>query len=240
MSAELNLILKTSNKIEKRVLPRFPLNYLTFRLQGEEDRSLSTFSVKDISLTGVQLERNSGTKGLEVGSTLKGTLSWYGERCFISAEIKWVKEKRLGLHFEESKIVRSKIESFLEISNFVRNLRPLHKDKYEIHKPQGLKYWLQADGPIELFVWTHTNGEIAKFQIILFKDFIEWDIKGTQTGDVINKRNLETPLLSEEEFAFQLDPHRNESRIEKAKTFLSKLSTDHIDQITLDFLIRNI
>ena len=54
MEPQLNLIKNVSAKIEKRVFPRFPFSYLTFK--GAHCAEGKVFEVVDISLTGMTME----------------------------------------------------------------------------------------------------------------------------------------------------------------------------------------
>ncbi len=232
MGIALNLINNDEGKIEKRVLPRFPLNYLTFKLVGDETKGLSAFSVIDISYSGTQLEKKYGEIELKLNDKIEGNLRWYGQNCYVSGSIKWIQGNRVGVQFDENSLMLKKVEAFLDISNFIDNLRPLHLDRYKMKKPQGLKYWLQAEGPVELFVWMNTDDTLSKFQIILFKDFVEWSSGEMKSGEVISKRNLETPLLTKEELAFRFDNNLDDLKVKKAKNFLERLGSKYFDSET--------
>ncbi len=240
MTFALNLITNEEGKIEKRVLPRFPLNYLTFKLSDDASKGLNTFSVVDISETGAQLERKLGTIENKVGDKIQGNFRWHGHECNIAAEVMWVQDSRLGIRFDQSKESEAKIQNFLNISNFIANLRPLHSDKYNIKTPVGLKYWLQAEGPVEVFVWTDQSDAMTKFQIVLFKNVIEWTEKQVRSGEVISKRNVESPLFDNEEIAFRFDNDLNDIQLQKARNFLDKLNNQLIDSEFLDLMKRSL
>ncbi len=242
MAKALNLVSTDSGKIEKRVFPRYPLNHLTFRSKENTDKALSTFEIIDISMTGMQLEKKFGDQDHQRGDHIQGVISWYGEKCDVFGVVKWSKDNRIGILFDESPLAQEKIQNFLNIDSFIKNLKPLHEDRFGLPRPQGLHYWLRADGPLELFVWSYNGGqEIAKFQIIMFRDFIEWeDNRGKKSGLVLTRRDLETPLFTEDEFAFKLDSDIDPKKRERAQRFLEKIPRSYLDPEVHAFLLRKI
>ncbi len=242
MLKSLNLVPSESGKIEKRVFPRYPLNHLTFRIKEDSERALSTFEVVDISLSGMQVEKKIGDQDFKRGDHIQGIISWYGQKCDIFGVVKWSKGNRIGVLFDESPLAQEKIQGFLNIDHFIQNLKPLHDKKFGISKPQELHYWLRADGPLELFVWSYNGGqEIAKFQIIMFRDFVEWeDNLGNKSGTVLTRRDLETPLFTEDEFAFQLDSKLDGQKLKRAEKFIQKIPRSYLDPEVHAFLLRKI
>lgn len=211
---------------EKRILPRYPLCYLIFKAQGQDH----SYEVKNISMTGMQLELREETNPHCVGDELIGQLSWQGRRCSMRAEVKWVKSAKVGVQFNfPNEQARRDFQIFIDLKQIVASLKPLHELEVS-EKPSNLSCWLRADGPVELFIWRDLSGQfISQFQIIIFDQFIEWDHNsGLITGKVLSKRDLETPLFSEDEFIFSVDPVFNEKRRSVAQGFIQDiLKTRH-------------
>ena len=70
------------------------------------------------------------------------------------------------------------------------------------------------------------------------ENFIEWkDTKGLQTGRVISKRDIDTPLISEDEFVFKLDDGIDDDKIGMAKKLLTNVDVDKLSQDALDFML---
>lgn len=234
MENHLSLIKTDYQDIEKRIFPRFPFSYLTFKAQNGVERA---FAVKDISYTGMQLSLKDGGHPYKVGETVKGELHWRGAVLALNAEVKWVHGQRLGVKFEETHNFENAIKDFLSIDNIIRGMRALHQSRMDFDIPSDLQYWLQADGPVEVFIWTHTDGEIARFQCVLMDSFVEYqDGKGLKSGRVLTKRDLDTPLVQEDEFVFEMDETLDEERLAFAQQVVLKIPQNFLPKDVFDFL----
>src|SRR5690554_4887137 len=235
MVRHLNLVQSDFEKLEKRVLPRFPFCYLTFKSDSDGAR---VFEIKDISHSGMQLASRSEAVEAGVGQDIRGEIHWHGRNLKVAGQVKWSKDNRLGVEFANLPKLREEVNQFLKVENFARSLKPLHKAELGLELPAKLKYWLRADGPAEVFVWRHNHGELAKFQVLVMENFVEWkDGQGLETGRVISKRDIETPLISEDEFVFKLDSTIDDDKIEKARTLIQNLNESALSQDVVDFLM---
>ena len=244
MGRHLNLVQSDFEKLEKRVLPRFPFCYLTFKEERRMDSgnngqdNFHVFEVKDISHSGMQLALKSEESGKTAGEDLAGEIHWLGKSLKVAGKVKWAKENRLGIEFANLPKLRDEVNQFLNVEHFARSLKPLHKEELGLELPPKLKYWLRADGPVEIFVWRHNDGELAKFQILIMENFIEWkDARGIETGRVISKRDIDTPLISEDEFVFKPDAGIDDEKVEKARKLVSLVEPDFLGADAIDFLL---
>lgn len=234
MKRHLNLVESDFEQMQKRVLPRFPFCYLTFK---DSDEKNHVFEVKDISSTGMQICLKNGEHNYCTASEIQGNLSWLGNRLDIVGNIKWSRNNRMGIEFLNAKNLKDNLKEFLKIENFVNALKPIHKVEYGTALPKNLSYWLRADGPVEAFVWSHSNGEISKFQILIMEHFVEWiDGEGLKTGRVISKRDIDTPLVSSDEFVFKIDSVLDDEKIEVAKKLFLKIDPLKIPTETIGFI----
>jgi len=234
MQRHLNLIKTDFKETEKRILPRFPYTYLTFKGAQENHK---VFEIKDISMSGMQLCLKDGGHQYLPAKEIIGQIRWHGGIVSIIGKVQWVNGQRLGVEFSSDDATTNGLMEFLSYKNFAKNIKALHKTDLELDLPRNLKYWLRADGPVEIFIWMHTDGELSRFQIILLQQFVEWeDGKGLVTGRVLTKRDVETPLVASDEFVFQLDAHPNRERIDLAKLFISYLDNQSIDNAAREFL----
>ena len=234
MARHLNLVKSDFEKLEKRVFPRFPFCYLTFKPSSQFGH---VFEIKDISSTGMQLGLKNGSHEWEESEQIAGQIHWHGMELDIAGDIKWTTDKRLGVEFSNKPSLREKIADFLDVKNFATSLKPIHKMDLGGELPAKLKYWLRSDGPVEIFVWQHSDGELAKFQVLIMENFIEWaDGEGLKTGRIISKRDIDTPLITEDEFVFKIDPVIDDQKIETACKLISNISTDQLSEETLDFV----
>jgi len=238
MSEAFNLIDNLKGVIEKRVLPRFPLNYLTFRVSDKMNQHHKTYSIRDISTTGMQITKTEGQISFQVGDTFSGDVSWKGEKCEIQAEVKWIEGRRMGVKFiSDLKVV----DEFLSMDRIVKNTKALHTENLGLNTPKGLKYWFQADGPVEFFLWTFPSGEISKFELIMHKKLFEWDFyKGPRTGEIISMRGKETPLSSEDEFQFHFHERNDEIFMQRCHRFISSLKSNEIAAEDHEFVLNKI
>jgi hypothetical protein len=234
MARHLNLVKSDFEKLEKRVFPRFPFCYLTFKASSECGH---VFEIKDISSTGMQLGLKNGTHKWEQAEQIHGQIHWHGMELDIAGNIKWTTDKRLGVEFSTKPTLREKITNFLSVKNFANSLKPIHKMNMDTELPAKLKYWLRADGPVEIFVWQHSDGELARFEILIMENFIEWaDGQGLKTGRIMSKRDIDTPLITEDEFVFKMDSVIDDAKIDNAKNLVRNISTDNLSAQTLDFI----
>lgn len=227
----LKLVEKPSNPIEKRKIPRFPFSFLNFKNSGKNSNQV--FEVREISATGMQLLLRDGKIGIGPDQEIEGELHWKGKSLKIKGTVIWVRDRRLGVAFKNL----TNIANFLKVENILDAMQVLHKNTLEIEYPSNLKFWLHSDGPVEILIWGHPDGEWSEFQIIYFKNFIEWmDGKGVKTGVVLTRRNLETSIFDQEEFLFQIDQHLEPSKIKEIFTLLDKIPNDFLPSNVIDFL----
>jgi hypothetical protein len=230
----LSLVKSGTEVLEKRTFPRFPFSFLTFKaLHNDENR---VFAVRDINYQGMQLTLKNGGHQYRVGDLLTGALHWKKVSTNVEGKVVWVKGERLGVSFEETK-TQEDLKSFLCVDNIVASFRPLHKEELGIELPSNLMCWLQADGPMEIFVWRHTDGEISGFHIILMDTFIEYvDGKGLRSGVIPASRDVETPLNSEEEFEFLVDEKLDQDKLNFAREIIKNIPENFCSDKTRDFL----
>lgn len=233
MHNHLNLIKTDFQKVEKRVLPRFPYCSLTFKQSDKEFGP--TYEVKDISYTGMQLCLKDGLCPLKSGQKVQGQLHWKGRTLDVLGEIKWSKGQRVGVQFNQQ--MQSQLNLFLSLPNLLKAVKPIHQCQVDLEIPANLRYWISGDGPVELFVWQHPDGEVSRVQLIVLHNFIEWeDGQGPKTGRVLTLRDVDTPLVSEDEFVFQLDEEPDSERLLLACEFLSLLPASYMASSTLEFI----
>ncbi len=197
----LNLVPSEYHEIEKRVLPRFPFTYLTFRNENKDHGMI--FEVQDISLSGMKAVLKDGVSSLVVGDEIRGSIHWKGKEVTFLGHVKWVKDdkKYVGIAFDNKD---DRIKRFLSASNIVEGMVPVHQREIEI--PSNLKYWVRADGPVEIFVWQHGDGDISRFFILIFDHVLEWeDGKGLRTGKILSHQDIDSPLTLEDIFTIELD-----------------------------------
>jgi hypothetical protein len=234
MSRHLNLVQSDFEKLEKRIFPSFPFCYLTFKSSGS---TKNVFEIKDISQTGMQLGLKDGSHTLKEEDQLHGQIHWVGCQLDIVGDIKWTTDHRVGVEFSTKPSLKEEIVNFLSVKNISRSLKPIHKMDYGVEMPAKLKYWLRADGPVEIFVWRHSDGELSKFQVLVMENFVEWeDCTGLSTGRIISKRDIDTPLINEDEFVFKMSEIIDDEQIALAKSLISEIDEDLLSSESLDFI----
>jgi hypothetical protein len=237
MERRFNLIKSDFEKHEKRVLPRFPFCYLTFK----SDETSRVFEVKDISLTGMQISLKDDEHSFKEEANLKGSIHWMGKSLEVAGIVKWQTNNRVGVEFQKRREVLEKVQSFLKMEEIVKNLKPLHKVNGGLEIPNRLKYWLRSDGPVEIFVWQHSDGEIARFQVLYFETFVEWeDGAGLKTGRTLSKRNADSPLVSEDEWLFHIDHDVIPEKLERVQELLGHISSDLLPEEVKNLLHRQL
>lgn len=231
MERQFNLIKNDLGKHEKRVLPRFPFCYLTFKSQKQ------VYEIKDISFSGMQMALKDGTVNYKSGEKLSGTIHWLGKELNLDGQVVWVTEHRAGVEFKHTPSFDLAIQDFLSVKNISQSFKPLHKANIGLEIPARLKYWLRGDGPMEIFVWQHNDGELSKFQILLMEQFVEWeDGLGLKTGRALSKRNLDTPLMTEDEYLFAIDDKNDSIKVNFALDVLNNLPAGHLNPEVTEFL----
>lgn len=237
MERRFNLIKSDFEKHEKRVLPRFPFCYLTFKA----DETSRVFEVKDISHSGMQISLKDNENTFADDTAVRGSIHWLGRKLDVSGTVKWKTQNRIGVEFLKKREVLDKVQDFLKLEEMVKHLKPLHKVSEGLEIPARLKYWLRSDGPVEVFVWQHGDGEIAKFQVLLLDVFVEWeDTVGLKTGRILSKRNVDSPLITEDEWVFHIDAEREGSKLEKARELIQLIGADLIPSDTQKLILRQL
>lgn len=237
MERRFNLIKSDFEKHEKRILPRFPFCYLTFK----SDDTSRVYEIKDISHTGMQLSLKEDSHGFDTDSIMKGSIHWLGKNLEIAGTVKWTTGNRLGVEFVKRREVMDKVQDFLNIKEIVKRLKPLHQVEGGLEIPPRLKYWLRSDGPVEIFVWQHGHGEIAKGQVLFLDTFVEWeDGVGLKTGRILSKRNVDSPLLNEDEWVFQIDADVDGEKLGRVKELINLVPQDQLPTEVKTFLARQL
>ena len=234
MTRHLSLVESDFEQLHKRVLPRFPFCYLTFKCSQNESH---IFEVKDISHSGMQLGLKDGAHTIKKDDKIHGMLRWAGSELEISGSVKWNSDLRLGVEFSTQVSSREGVQEFLDLAQIAKKMKPAHKVSFGVELPVKLQSWLRADGPVEIFVWQHGDGEIAKFQILMMENFIEWeDGSGLKSARVISKRDVDTPLINEDEFVFKFDETICDDKIENSKVLLKNIDPDLLGERAFNFM----
>ena len=237
MERKFNLIKSDFEKHEKRILPRFPFCYLTFKTDGNP----RAFEIKDISLSGMQLSLKDADNQFIEDAPLKGHIHWLGKSLDVQGMVKWKTAGRMGVEFAKKREVLEKVGQFLQIDQLVKNLKPLHKVDGGLEIPAKLKYWLRADGPVELFVWQHGDGELSKFQILFMEIFVEWeDGAGLKTGRTLSKRNVDSPLITEDEWVFKMDSQVEMDKLSRVQDLVGRIPADLLPAEAGTFILRQL
>lgn len=237
MERRFNLIKSDFEKHEKRILPRFPFCYLTFK----SDENSRVYEIKDISHTGMQISLKEDEPNFSEESILKGSIHWLGKSLDIAGTVKWNTANRLGVEFIKRREVMEKVQDFLDLDNIVKYLKPLHKMDGGIEIPARLKYWLRSDGPVEVFVWQHNDGEVAKFQVLFMEVFVEWeDGSGLKTGRIMSKRNVDSPLVEEDEWLFKIDADLDGEKLDRVKRLITHIPAELLPTEAQSFLARQL
>ena len=235
----LSLIKTDFEQLEKRVLPRYPLCYLTFKEFQTKDKFV--YEVKEISRTGMQLCLKNGDIPYENEDALEGCLHWVGQSLELKGLVKWIRGNRLGVAFEGGDPLHETIRSFMSHENVARNMKPIPFLELDYDIPNDLNLWLRGDGPSDLFLWKYKDEAISKFQLILMNTFIEWeDGKGLMTGTVRTQRSLDMPLSEKDEVVFKVDEGQDESKVQFAIQVVSQLGTDKLEREGQDFIMRKL
>jgi hypothetical protein len=227
----LNLIKNNLENVEKRRLPRFPFSSLIFK---SADKNMA-YEVKDISKTGMQVAIKDGEIPFNTGDLIRGDLHWKSSSTTINGKVQWVKNLRMGVAFEND------LSHFLSVENVLANMKPLHNGHFDVERPDDLKYWIMSDGPVELFVWSHRDGDLGRYQLIIFDNYVEWSFKEKlHTGRVLKKRSLDTPLLNEDEVVFGEDTEINSDVIKYAHELVSKIPDSILNKGASEFILKTL
>ncbi len=69
------------------------------------------------------------------------------------------------------------------------------------------------------------------------ENFVEWeDGKGLKSARVISKRDIDTPLISEDEFVFKIDDVIDDTKIERSFLLVDSIDPELITQHAMDFI----
>lgn len=238
MDRHLNLIKNETLPTEKRIFPRFPFSFLTFKADANGTQSEHVFEIVDISFTGMQMLLKFGSHSYKTGSELSGTIHWKGANIKVKGQVKWIHEQRLGIKFELNDTFSMSLKKFLSVENVVSCMRPIHGGHMGLELPTNLRYWLRADGPFEVFVWSHNDLELSKFQVITMENFIEWeDGKGLKSGRVLSKRDLDTPLFQEDECVFQIDETFDKEKLGFATKVVEHVPSHYLTNEVKEFIL---
>jgi len=242
MERHLSLIKTDFKELEKRVFPRFPFGFMIFKEESKDllkdGSSKKIFEVKDISLSGMQMSVKDGSHNYKTGANIFGNLQWRGLSVQVKGKIQWMRGASIGMSFDSSISFEEKMRSFLSFDNIVSHIKALHNNELTQDLPNNLKYWLKADGVLEIFVWEHISSGISRFQVLMMEHFIEWEEGvGLRTGRIMTQRDLDTPLSLEDEFVFQIDEGAVDLKLEMALGVVKKINSEHLPLEAREFLV---
>ena len=239
MGGALSLIKTDFEQLEKRILPRYPLCYLTFKeVQSSEKR---VFQVKEISLTGMQLCLKNGDLNYKEDDVINGCLHWIGQSLDSKCHVKWIRGNLVGVAFVGGEDFQKTVSAFMSPQNMASHMRPIPFQELDYEIPTDLETWLRADGPADIFIWKYKDEALSKFQLILMSHFVEWeDGKGLLTGTVKTQRSLDLPLAEQDEVVFKVDETLDIDKLKFATDVLSKIGDDKLDLSSKNFLVRKL
>ncbi|MBT3234381.1 MAG: hypothetical protein HN353_00350 [Bdellovibrionales bacterium] len=235
MDCHLNLIKTDFQQTEKRIFPRFPFSYLNFKSQGNSAEPV--FEVLDISYLGMQLNLRDGSHRHRQGETLVGQLHSRQSVIDISGIIKWVKGGGIGVSFESDEATQAALDKFLSLENMVKEIRMFHHAPLGAGIPANLVCWLRSSGPLEIFVWQHSDREISKFQVMVMDSLVEWrDGHGLRSGQVTGKSGQDSPLYCQDEYQFKIDSVVNQDKLKMAQTVIGNIPMDYMGDSVYSFV----
>lgn len=236
MERVLSLIKNEQKETEKRIFPRFPFTYLTFK-GPEGSTGNHVFEVRDISYTGMQLILKDGGHEYKLDQQIEGELHWKGLSLEILGKVKWINGSNLGVGFPKDSDFQDKIHRFFSVDNIVSSMKAIHATDMELDIPASLRYWIRGDGQVEIFVWQHNDNEFKKFEVIFLRQFVEWeDGKGIRTGKIIVNRDVDTPLMPEDEFIFEIDSDLDKEKVDFAVQLIKAMPQHLLPAETQEFL----
>lgn len=228
-----NLIKTDFEQEEKRLLPRFPFCYLTFK----PEQAARVYEVKDISYSGMQLGVKDG-EPFSTGQTVNGSIHWLGQEMKLQGKVVWATAGRAGVEFVKRAETAQAVSKFLGEDRLVAALKPLHRVDYGVQLPPKLRYWLRSDGPVEILVWQHQDQEFSHIQVLLLENFVEWqDGEGLKTGRIMSKRNVDTPLMTEDELMFRVDQGVDDEKLQRVRSLLERVPGELLNLDVKDFLL---
>jgi hypothetical protein len=235
-------LVKGGMKPEKRLFPRFPFCLMTFK--SHHDECQHAFEIKDVSPTGMQLFLRDGHHHFKSGNVIEGVIHWGQgpvDNFSIKGKVRWSSALRIGIEFSDEKKFATEFQKFFSLERILSHLKPVHDLNLSMEVPANLKYWLHADGPIEIFLFEHNDHEKSRFEVIYYDTFVEWtDGEGLKTGKVLTKRDIDTPLVSDEEFVFQADGAVDQEKLTKIGQLVCGLKEYHMPLDARDFLLRKL
>jgi len=230
--------------LERRILPRYSFSYLTFKLlhHGEMVKAM-TFEVNDVSIEGLALETKFfDLQNFKQGDFLHGVLNWAGERLDIKATVKWVQNGRLGIHFQPTKILYERIKELTSLQLLTSKLKILHNEKHKISMPEGLFYWVQAEGPLEFFAWkTSEAAMVHRLQIIYWQNYLEWEKgEGWSSGVLKDRKHYGTAGIDTSECFVMFDSILDQKKLKTAKEIISLFPESVFLSADYDFFLRKL
>lgn len=234
MTERFNLI-KTEGSIpEKRVLPRYPFSFMTFKSSSQNTHA---FEVADISEGGMRLQLKDGSHQYRPGDDASGQLHWRGHKLSVIGKVAWTSSLSLGIEFNQQ--MGEEVKDMLQVENVLPSLKPIHATGININIPSNLKYWLRTDGPVEVFFWVHSTGQFQRVQYCIFNKYFEWeDGQGLRTGKIVNRRNIESPLNQEDEFSISFDEVASDEVVDLVGRISQGLPEGLLPDEAVDFILR--
>jgi hypothetical protein len=77
--------------------------------------------------------------------------------------------------------------------------------------------------------------------VLFLEVFVEWeDGVGLKTGRILSKRNVDSPLLTEDEWVFKMDADSDGDKIQRVKELVSLIPQDQLPIEVRTFLVRQL
>ena len=232
---ELISLEKLYPKKERINLPRYPIPQLTFKqtMMNDVQRSHG-LEVRDISVSGMQVENKLNSLPWNVGDAVQGNLKLSNdknnEKISIVAEVVWVKQERAGLRFKKLELQQEILNKVLNIDKLIESIKPLHLSLGH-EKPLDLRYWFQAVGPLEFMVWGKHADPLSSCLLIYSHFFVQWnDAEGIKTGKIYRQRGEDEWNLMEGECVLLFDHEINQDLLGKLQQFMSSLSESYFNE----------
>lgn len=224
-------VLGDGKKKEKRNIPRFPYRYLLFRFDTGDK---SSFQIKDLSVGGMRIGLKEGVHNCLPEQQVQGKICWQKKEVEIKGIIRWATATDMGLEFTAD--TQKAVTEFFSLEHMAKDLRPLHKFE-DLEIPPKLKCWLSGNCPVDFFLWSHSDGAVASFQVVIFDHVVEWsDGQGLRTGNIADRQDMETPLSIEDILFLEFDKNVEENKLKQALTLINSLESTLLEEEIKQFI----
>lgn len=170
---------RMSRQRNRRLFERYNVDQQHLTILNDQD----ILVIRDISAKGFSSDVSERAfERFNVGDHYDARMRYLGEIHDLQIKVTWKRNKAVGFELvdasRETLAFLRRLLKPIEVANSLKQV-----DAEFIRNNAEGKVWFHGDNETDLFIWRLPSGEMHAWQLVVGKEFVEWNnIEGVSTG----------------------------------------------------------